>query len=428
MNVLVLGAGIIGTTSAYFLAKQGHNVTVVDRQKSVAMETSHANAGQLSYAFSSPWATPSLPLSLIKWTLGGTSPLVVNPNVSLETIKFMYRTYKNCNSNSYEINKSRMLRIANYSQKTLIDLESEFDINYEHRKQGSLQLFWSPKDLEKAKQDMAILKKFNIKYEVLDAQGCVEAEPGLQYIRNKLYGGLRFINDYTGNCYLFTSELYKKCLKMGVKFEFDTHIESIHINNNKVSSVKTNHGELTADNYSVSLGSHSPKILSSVGIDIPVYPVKGYSITLPVLNDLDAPQSTIMDDKNKVGITRLGNTIRVAGIAHLTDYNSSLREKSLHSLKKGLNNLFPHAAKETNDINFWTGFRPSTPDSTPIIGATPYSNLYLNTGHGTLGWTMSLGSGKLLANIVSGNEPEISLEGIDMSRYKYSNKTNLNYG
>ena len=201
-----------------------------------------------------------------------------------------------------------------------------------------------------------------------------------------------------------------------------------NINNNKVSSVKTNHGELTADSYSVSLGSHSPKILSSVGIDIPVYPVKGYSITLPVLNDLDAPQSTIMDDKNKVGITRLGNTIRVAGIAHLTDHNSSLREKSLHSLKKGLNNLFPHAAKETNDINFWTGFRPSTPDSTPIIGATPYSNLYLNTGHGTLGWTMSLGSGKLLANIVSGNEPEISLEGIDMSRYKYSNKTNLNYG
>ena len=428
MNVLVLGAGIIGTTSAYFLAKQGHNVTVIDRQKSVAMETSHANAGQLSYAFSSPWATPSLPLSLIKSTLGGISPLVVNPNVSLETIKFMYRTYKNCNPNSYEINKSRMLRIANYSQKTLIDLESEFDINYEHRKQGSLQLFWSPKDLEKAKQDMAILKKFKIQYEVLDSQGCVEAEPGLQYIRNKLYGGLRFINDYTGNCYLFTSELYKKCIEMGVKFEFNTDIDSISIDNNKVSSVKTSRGDLTADSYSVSLGSHSPKVLSGIGIDIPVYPVKGYSITLPVLNDLDAPQSTIMDDKNKVGITRLGNTIRVAGIAHLTDHNSSLREKSLHSLKKGLNNLFPHAAKETNDINFWTGFRPSTPDSTPIIGATPYSNLYLNTGHGTLGWTMSLGSGKLLANIVSGNEPEISLEGIDMSRYKYSNKTNLNYG
>ncbi len=428
MNVLVLGAGIIGTTSAYFLAKQGHNVTVIDRQESVAMETSHANAGQLSYAFSSPWASPSLPLSLIKWNLSGTSPLVVNPNVSLKTIKFMYRLYKNCNFNSYEVNKSRMLRIANYSQKILIDLEKETDINYEQRKQGSLQLFWSPKELEKAKQDMAILKRFNIQYELLDANGCVEAEPGLQYIKNKLSGGLRFINDYTGNCYLFTSELYKKCIEMGVKFKFNTHIESIRIDNKKVSSVKTNCGELTADSYSVSLGSHSPKILSSVGIDIPVYPVKGYSITLPVLNDADAPQSTIMDDKNKIGVTRLGDTIRVAGIAHLTDYNSSLREKSLHSLKEGLDNLFPHAAKKTNDIKFWAGFRPSTPDSTPIIGKTPYSNLYLNTGHGTLGWTMSLGSGKLLANIVSGIESEISLEGVDMSRYKYSNKTNLNYG
>ena len=428
MNVLVLGAGIIGTTSAYFLAKQGHNVTVIDRQESVAMETSHANAGQLSYAFSSPWASPSLPLCLIKWNLSGTSPLVVNPNVSLKTIKFMYRLYKNCNFNSYEVNKSRMLRIANYSQKILIDLEKETDINYEQRKQGSLQLFWSPKELEKAKQDMAILKRFNIQYELLDANGCVEAEPGLQYIKNKLSGGLRFINDYTGNCYLFTSELYKKCIEMGVKFKFNTHIESIRIDNKKVSSVKTNCGELTADSYSVSLGSHSPKILSSVGIDIPVYPVKGYSITLPVLNDADAPQSTIMDDKNKIGVTRLGDTIRVAGIAHLTDYNSSLREKSLHSLKEGLDNLFPHAAKKTNDIKFWAGFRPSTPDSTPIIGKTPYSNLYLNTGHGTLGWTMSLGSGKLLANIVSGIESEISLEGVDMSRYKYSNKTNLNYG
>ena len=428
MNVLVLGAGIIGTTSAYFLAKQGYKVTVVDRQDSVAMETSHANAGQLSYAFSSPWASPSLPLSLLKWNLNGTSPLVVNPKLSLNTIKFMYRTYKNCNSNSYEINKSRMLRIANYSQKNLIDLESELDINYEQRKQGSLQLFWSPKELEKAKQDMVILKKFNIQYEVLDADGCVDAEPGLQYIKNKIYGGLRFINDFTGNCYLFSSELYKKCLEMGVKFEFNTHIESISIANNKVSAVKTDRGELTADSYSVSLGSYSPRVLSDIGIDIPVYPVKGYSITLPVLSDLDAPQSTIMDDKNKIGITRLGDFIRVAGIAHLTDYNSNLREKALHSLKEGLDNLFPHAAKETDDVKFWTGFRPSTPDSTPIIGATPYSNLYLNTGHGTLGWTMSLGSGKLLANIVSGNEPEISLEGIDMSRYKYSNKTNLNYG
>ncbi len=428
MNVLVLGAGVIGTTSAYFLAKQGHNVTVIDRQDNVAMETSHGNAGQLSYAFSSPWAAPGLPLDVIKWGLTGNSPLVINSNISLNTIKFMYRMYKNCNVNSYEINKSRMLRIANYSKQTLIDLENEISINYDQRKQGSLQLFWDQKEINKAKQDTLILDKFNIQYEFLDANGCVEAEPGLQYVKNKLSGGLRFANDFTGNCYLFTNEIYKKCLEMGVKFELNTHVESILLDNNKVSAIKTNLGEYSADSFSVSLGSHSQKILSEVGIDIPIYPVKGYSMTLPVLNDHDAPQSTIMDDKNKIGITRLGENIRVAGIAHLTGFNSNLREKSLHSLKEGLNNLFPRATKEAEDLKFWTGFRPSTPDGTPVIGPTPYPNLFLNTGHGTLGWTMSAGSGKLLANLISGIESEISTEGIDMSRYNYANKTSLSYG
>ena len=428
MKVLVLGAGVIGTTSAYFLAKQGHDVTVIDRQDSVAMETSHSNAGQLSYAFSSPWASPGLSLSLFKWTLTGNSPLVINPNISFKTAKFMYRMFKNCNPTSYEVNKSRMLRVANYSQKCLLELEKEIDVHYEQRKQGSLQLFWSSKELEKVKHDISILEKFNIQYELLDVNGCIQAEPGLQYVKNKLAGGMRFKNDYTGNCYLFTNEIYKKCLEMGVKFEFNTHIESILLEKNKVSAIKTNKGELTSDSYSISLGSHSSKILANIGIDIPIYPVKGYSITLPVLEDKDAPQSTIMDDKNKIGITRLGNNIRVAGTAHLTDFNKDLREKSLQSLKVGLNKLFPYASKECNDIQFWTGFRPSTPDGTPIIGPTPYSNLYLNTGHGTFGWTMSVGSGKLLASLISGIESEISMEGIDMSRYNYANKTSLNYG
>jgi D-amino-acid dehydrogenase len=321
-----------------------------------------------------------------------------------------------------------MLRIANYSKQTLIDLENEISINYDQRKQGSLQLFWDQKEINKAKQDTLILDKFNIQYEFLDANGCVEAEPGLQYVKNKLSGGLRFVNDFTGNCYLFTNEIYKKCLDMGVKFELNTHVESILLDNNKVSAIKTNRGEYSADSFSVSLGSYSQQILSKVGIDIPIYPVKGYSMTLPVLNDHDAPQSTIMDDKNKIGITRLGQNIRVAGIAHLTDFNSNLREKSLHSLKEGLNNLFPRATKEAEDLKFWTGFRPSTPDGTPVIGSTPYPNLFLNTGHGTLGWTMSAGSGKLLANLISGIESEISTEGIDMSRYNYANKTSLSYG
>ena len=428
MKVVVLGAGIIGTTSAYFLAKQGHEVTVIDRQDSVSMETSHANAGCLSYGFTSPWASPGLPFSVLKWVLTGRSPLIINPNMSVETIKFLYRMYKNCNSRSYEINKSRMLRVANYSQKALLEIETDFDLYYEQKKQGSLQLFWDSKEIEKAHKDIAILDKFNINSQLLSAEECVKIEPGLQYVKNKLAGGIQFMDDFTGNCYLFSTEVYKKCVEMGVNFEFNTEIKSLQISNDKIASVSTDSGEIKADCYSVSLGSYSTKILSKIGIEIPIYPVKGYSITLPVLSNEDAPQSTIMDEKNKIAITRLGDRIRVAGMAHLTDFDKNLRTKSLDSLMSGLDLLFPKSYESSKETNFWTGFRPSTPDGTPIIGPTPFNNLFLNTGHGTLGWTMSAGSGKLLANLVSGIDPEISTEGIDMSRYSFSNKMIKNYG
>ena len=428
MKVVVLGAGIIGTTSAYFLAKQGHEVTVIDRQDSVSMETSHANAGCLSYGFTSPWASPGLPFSVLKWVLTGRSPLIINPNMSVETIKFLYRMYKNCNSRSYEINKSRMLRVANYSQKALLEIETDFDLYYEQKKQGSLQLFWDSKEIEKMQKDIAILDKFNINSQLLIAEECVKIEPGLQYAKNKLAGGIQFMDDFTGNCYLFSTEVYKKCVEMGVNFEFNTEIKSLQISNDKIASVSTDSGEIKADCYSVSLGSYSTKILSKIGIEIPIYPVKGYSITLPVLSNEDAPQSTIMDEKNKIAITRLGDRIRVAGMAHLTDFDKNLRTKSLDSLMSGLDLLFPKSYESSKETNFWTGFRPSTPDGTPIIGPTPFYNLFLNTGHGTLGWTMSAGSGKLLANLVSGIDPEISTEGIDMSRYSFSNKMIKNYG
>ena len=428
MKVVVLGAGIIGTTSAYFLAKQGHEVTVIDRQDSVSMETSHANAGCLSYGFTSPWASPGLPFSVLKWVLTGRSPLIINPNMSVETIKFLYRMYKNCNSRSYEINKSRMLRVANYSQKALLEIETDFDLYYEQKKQGSLQLFWDSKEIEKTQKDIAILDKFNINSQLLSAEECVKIEPGLQYVKNKLAGGIQFKDDFTGNCYLFSTEVYKKCVEMGVNFEFNTEIKSLQISNDKIASVSTDIGEIYADCYSVSLGSYSTKILSKIGIEIPIYPVKGYSITLPVLSNEDAPQSTIMDEKNKIAITRLGDRIRVAGMAHLTDFDKNLRTKSLDSLMSGLDLLFPKSYESSKETNFWTGFRPSTPDGTPIIGPTPFNNLFLNTGHGTLGWTMSAGSGKLLANLVSGIDPEISTEGIDMSRYSFSNKMIKNYG
>ena len=422
MKVIVLGGGVIGTTSAYFLAKQGHDVTVVERQSSVALETSHANAGQISYAYSSPWAAPGVPLRAVKWLLSKHSPLVINPNMSSETIKFAYRVLKNCNHKSYNTNKSRMLRISKYAKECLSEIERDTNIQYEQRKKGFLQILRTEKQVVDTEKDISVLEQFGTKYKVLDAEGCLKAEPGLKHVKEKISGGLQFEGDATGNCFKFTNELQKKCLELGVKFEFNVSVESLLVNNGKINAVLTDEGEMTADNFVVAMGSYSAQLLRPVGIDIPVYPVKGYSITIPVLSDEDAPQSTIMDETYKVAITRLGNNVRAAGTAELTGHDLSLRQKSRATVRHSVQSLFPYAA-DMSDDQFWTGLRPMTPDGTPVIGRTPISNLFLNTGHGTLGWTMSTGSGKLVADIVSGNETAIPLDGLEMSRYPYANKT-----
>jgi D-amino-acid dehydrogenase len=421
MKVLILGGGVIGVTSAYFLAKQGHDVTVVERQESVALETSYANAGQVSYAYSSPWATPGIPLKAIKWLLSKHPPLVINPMMSTETLKFIYRMLKNCNHSSFNINKGRMLRISNYAKGCLSEIERDTKIEYEQRKKGFLQILRTNKQVVDTQKDIAVLEQFGTSYKVLDVDGCLAVEPGLKHVKHTIAGGLQFEGDVTGNCFKFTNELQKKCLELGVNFEFNIIVESLLIDNRKICAVKTNKGDMVADSFVVAMGSYTTKLLQPVGIDIPVYPVKGYSITVPVLNDEDAPQSTVMDETHKVAITRLGNNVRAAGTAELTGYNLSLREKSRATVRHSVQSLFPYAA-DMSDDQFWTGLRPMTPDGTPVIGKTPISNLFLNTGHGTLGWTMSTGSGKLIADIVSGNKTEISLDGLEMSRYPYANK------
>ena len=422
MKVLILGGGVIGVSSAYFLAKQGHDVSVVERQRGVALETSHANAGQISYSYSSPLAAPEVPLKTVGWLLSKHSPLVINPKMSIDKFKFIYRMLKNCNHKSYKINKLRMVRVSNYSKKCLSEIERDTGIEYEQKKQGFLQIFRTNKQILNSKKDTALLEQFGVKYKPLNTDECIDIEQGLRHIKHKIAGGLQFEGDATGNCFKFTKELQKNCVELGVKFEFDVSVESLCVSNGKIKSIKTNKGDLSADSFIVSLGSYSTQLLKPIGIDIPVYPVKGYSITLPVLKDEDAPKSTIMDETYKVAITRIGDKVRVAGTAELNGYNLSLREKSRVTIRRSVKSLFPYAADMSED-NFWSGLRPMTPDGTPIIGKTPIDNLFINTGHGTLGWTMSAGSGKLIADLVSGNKTGISIEGLEMSRYSYSNKT-----
>ena len=301
------------------------------------------------------------------------------------------------------------------------EIERDTKIEYEQRKKGFLQILRTNKQVVDTQKDIAVLEQFGTSYKVLDVDGCLAVEPGLKHVKDKIAGGLQFEGDVTGNCFKFTNELQKKCLELGVNFEFNIIVESLLIDNRKICAVKTNKGDMAADSFVVAMGSYTAKLLQPVGIDIPVYPVKGYSITVPVLSDEDAPQSTVMDETHKVAITRLGNNVRAAGTAELTGYNLSLREKSRATVRHSVQSLFPYAA-DMSDDQFWTGLRPMTPDGTPVIGKTPISNLFLNTGHGTLGWTMSTGSGKLIADIVSGNKTEISLNGLEMSRYTYANK------
>ncbi len=419
MKVVVLGSGVIGVTTAYYLAKAGHEVVVVERRAGPAMETSHANAGQVSPGYSAPWAAPGIPLKAIKWMMMEHSPLLIRwKRIDPDMWKWGASMLRNCTAARYRINKSRMVRLSNYSRECLLELRRETGISYDERSQGTLQLFRTQKQLDGIGKDIEILTEFGSPYEVLDRDGSIQAEPGLRHVRHKFVGGLRLVNDETGDCLMFTEKLTELAKGLGVEFQFATNIERLMTNRGGpiITGVFTDHGPITGDAYVLCLASFSTRMLRPLGIDIPVYPVKGYSITVPVTEADSAPVSTIMDETHKVAITRLGERIRVAGTAELGGYNLYLDPKRRATVEYVVSDLFPRGGDVGQSV-FWTGLRPMTPDGTPCLGPTKYPNLYLNTGHGTLGWTQSCGSGRLLADLVTGNMPEIDTEGLFVQRY-----------
>jgi D-amino-acid dehydrogenase len=419
MKILILGSGVIGVTSAWYLAKSGHEVTVIDRQSSVANETSFSNAGQISPGYSAPWAAPGVPAKAIKWLMQELAPLKINiKDVDTETLVWMTKMVSNCNNKDYHINKSRMMRIAEYSRVCLQELRQEVNIQYNHRTQGTLQLFRTQSQIKNSKKDLSVLDECDIDYQVLTPEQCLEYEPALHYTIDKVAGGLRLPKDETGDCHMFVTQLAKECAALGVKFVMNTSIQRLNREHNTIVSVATSAGEFTADSYLMTLGSFSTHMLSNIGIKIPVYPVKGYSLTLPIDDFSAAPESTIMDETYKVAITRLGDNIRVGGTAEITSYNLELQEKRRKNIEFSIANLFPHAA-DLSKAEFWAGLRPMTPDGTPILGKTSIDNLFLNTGHGTLGWTMSLGSAKYISDIINCKPPDIDSFGLSIERYAH---------
>jgi D-amino-acid dehydrogenase len=421
VKIIVLGSGVIGTASAYYLAKSGHDVTVIDRQPAAGMETSFGNAGEISPGYASPWAGPGVPFKAVKWLLMQHSPLVVRPKFDPAQWSWILQMLANCNQKSYETNKGRMVRLAEYSRDCMIELRAETGISYDERTKGTLQLFRNQQQLDGAATDIAVLKRYGVPYNVLDPQGCEAAEPALAKVRGKFVGGLQLPGDETGDCFKFTQALAGMAKELGVKFRQNVDIKRLSTEGDKVTGVVTSQGELKADSFVMALGSYSPFVLRELGIKIPVYPVKGYSITVPITDASGAPESTVMDETFKVAITRLGDRIRVGGTAELSGFDLTLHQKRRDTLEHSVSDLFP-AGGDVSKASFWCGLRPMTPDGTPVVGPTPYRNLFLNTGHGTLGWTMACGSGRVLTDMVSGRQPEIGLEGLFMDRYGRTNK------
>lgn len=418
MRVLVLGGGVIGVTSAYYLAKAGHAVTVVDRQPGPALETSFANAGEVSPGYASPWAGPGVPVKAIKWLLMKHGPLVIRPKPDPAMWLFLLKMLRNCTAARYAVNKSRMIPIAEYSRDCLRSLREEIGIRYDERSRGTLQLFRKQVQLDHTADDIAVLRQYHVPYELLDRGGCIAAEPALGQVKEKFVGGMRLPDDETGDCHMFTEALAARAAELGVRFVFGTRIERLIADGAEVSSVATSAGLLQADSYVVALGSWSSHMLKALGISIPVYAVKGYSITVPVADAEAAPVSTVMDESYKVAITRLGDRIRVGGTAEISGYSDRLHASRRATLDHSLADLFPRGG-DLRDGQFWCGLRPMTPDGPPIIGQTRYDNLYLNTGHGTLGWTMACGSGRVLADLLSGRKPEVDIGELAINRYEH---------
>ena len=419
MKVVVLGSGVIGVTTAYYLARAGAEVTVIDRQDGPALDTSFANAGQVSFGYSTPWGAPGIPMKALKWMFEKHAPLSIRPDGSLFQLRWMAQMLRNCSTERYAVNKERMLRLSNYSRQCIAQLRLDTGIAYEGRQAGTLQLFRSQKQVDQAARDIAVLQECGIDYELLDAAGVRRTEPALARAQAPIAGGLRLPQDETGDCFKFTNQLAQMAQALGVKFRFGTSVDWLLFDGqgavNGVQLAGPEREVVKADRYVLAMGSYSRQLLLSSGLDIPVYPVKGYSLTIPIRDEALAPVSTVLDETYKIALTRFDKRIRVGGMAELAGFDKSLRPQRRATLEMVTRQLFPGG--DLAQADFWTGLRPMTPDSTPIVGRTPHKNLFLNTGHGTLGWTMACGSGRLLADIVVGKATEISTEGLSVDRY-----------
>ena len=411
MRVLVLGAGVIGVTAAYFLNRAGHEVTVIDRQPGAGLETSFANGGQVSASHALPWSSPSAPFLMLKWLGRRDAPLLwhlrADPSQWLWGLRFL----TNCTPGRSTANMEKNLTLALHSRALLKDIRAETGIRYDERSQGILQIFRDKEQFDSAAQSAQVMTGLGCAETALDREGCLGLEPALRDAGDSIIGGVHAPGDETGDAHLFTIELARVLAERGVVFRYDVTVARLETERGTISRVVLAGGEMTADAYVVALGSYSQLLLDPLGINPHIFPTKGYSVTVPTAGRNGAPTVSITDVDHKIVYSRLGDRMRVAGTAEFAGYDASLNEDRVRVILGHAQTQFPNAG-DFAQAKLWTGLRPLTPDGVPVLGRTSYSNLYLNTGHGTLGWTLAAGSGQVLADLVDGKTTAL-----DLSRY-----------
>jgi D-amino-acid dehydrogenase len=409
MHIVVLGAGVIGVTTAWYLAEAGHRVTVLEKQPSAGHGASYANAAQISPALSSPWAFPGLVGKAASWIFAEYPPLVMSRLPDAAMSRFLWRMWRASSVEQYVAAKRDMVRLAEYSRDCSDALRAEIGIRYAGRQKGLIVAFREAAQAEGYRRDLAVLDELGVPHRSLGRDELLAREPNLDPASG-LIGGVLLETDQTGDCFLFTQALAAACAARGVDFRYGHAADRLLVERERVLGVVAGGETIEADAVVVALGVWSKALLAPHGIDVPIYPVKGYSLTITADSDAVGPISTVSDESRKVGLTSLDDRIRVGGTAELAGYDVSRPEKRYAGLLASLRALFPKVPEAAiASAERWSGLRPVTPDGPPRIGQCRYPNLYLNSGHGTLGWTMACGSGRALADEISGARPEVDL-------------------
>ncbi|HEX2651358.1 MAG TPA: D-amino acid dehydrogenase [Burkholderiales bacterium] len=394
MKVIVLGAGVVGTAAAWYLRAAGHEVQVLERRSAAGMETSFANGGQISASHALPWAAPGVPWTALKWMLREDAPLLFRLRADPAQWRWGLRFLRECTAERFRANAAQLQRLGRYSRDALHELQRATGIHYDEVRRGILVFFTDKSN----KTIPGRIKK--------TPEECLAIEPALAHARGQLLGGEFLDDDESGDAHKFTTELAKRCVETGVRFDFGVEIEGFEFNSEKIFKVKAKEKTFAADAYVLALGSYSPLLARPLGLDLAIYPLKGYSITMPVKDPAKAWTTSLTDEAHKLVYSRLGDRLRIAGTAEMNGYNTEVNAVRCRAIVERVHELFPGAGDETQ-VKYWTGLRPATPTNIPYIGRTRYANLFLDTGHGTLGWTHACGSGKAIAEIVSGRRPEL---------------------